>query len=223
MNKTTRNFHSGTSVPASTSTIAFSNRPGLQSNWETGRDKPTGNTKGVKKMRKLTGNKKGIDTILAALLMVVIVVVASVMVYAWSTGLLGTLLVTPQTGKEAINMETYGWNPNGANTYNVTLNLRNTGSSAITLSSYYVKDSSGNQYARLNWQTDAGANHPAAFSPNALGIVTITIGSGASGPGGQCGASCSLTGSAFSFTSGYSYTITVVTSRNNQFTFTVTR
>ena len=178
-------------------------------------------------MRKLTGNKKGIDTILAALLMVVIVVVASVMVYAWSTGLLGTLLVQPQTGKEAINMETYGWNPTaGGSTYNVTLNLRNTGSSAITLASYYVKDSSGNQWARLNWQTDAGANHPAAFSPNALGIVTLTIGAGASGSGGQCGASCSYTGTAAAFnayTSGFSYTITVVTSRNNQFTFTVTR
>src|SRR5882757_10702319 len=37
--------------------------------------------------------------------MVVIVVVASVMVYAWSTGLLGTLLVTPQTGKEVMNIE----------------------------------------------------------------------------------------------------------------------
>ena len=224
MTKTTRNFHSTASVPASTSTIAFSKRPGLHPTWGTGRDKPTGNTKGVKKMkmRKITGNRKGIDTILAALLMVVIVVVASVMVYAWSTGLLGTLLVQPQTGKEAINMETYGWNPNGANTYNVTLNLRNTGSSAITLASYYVKDSSGNQYARLNWQT--GPNVPAAFAPNALGIVTVTIGTGASGPGGQCGAAnCSLSGTAFTFTSGFSYTITVITSRNNQFVFTVTR
>ena len=226
MSKTTRNFRTGTSVPANTSTVVFSNRPGLHPTWGTGADKPTGNTKGVKKMkmRKITGNKKGIDTILAALLMVVIVVVASVMVYAWSTGLLGTLLVTPQTGKEAINMETYGWNPNGANTYNVTLNLRNTGSAAITLSSYYVKDSSGNQWARLSWQT--GPNAPAAFSPNALGIVTVTIGNGASGAGGQCGsANCSFSGSGTfnAFTSGFSYTITVVTSRNNQFTFTVTR
>ncbi len=175
-------------------------------------------------MRKLIGNKKGIDTILAALLMVVIVVVASVMVYAWSTGLLGTLLVQPNVGKEAVNMETYGWNPSGSNTYNVTLNLRNTGSASITLSSYYVKDSSGNQWARLNWQTDSGANHPLAFAPNALGIVTVTIGSGASGSGGQCGSSCTLSGSGFTtFQTGFSYTVVVVTSRNNQFTFSVTR
>jgi hypothetical protein len=199
----------------------------LHPNWGTGRDKPTGNTKGVKKMkmRKIKGNKKGIDTILAALLMVVIVVVAAVMVYAWATGLLGTLLVNPnKVGNEAINMETYAWNPNGANTYNVTLNLRNTGSASITLASYYVKDNNGNQWARLNWQTDGGKNVPAAIPPNGVLLVTITIGSGASGPGGQCGTYCTQSGAtAFSFQSGFSYTITVVTSRNNQFTFTVTR
>ena len=59
----------------------------------------------MKPIRRLFKNKKGIDTILAALLMVVIVVVASVMVYAWSTGLLGGLLVTPQAGKENLTMD----------------------------------------------------------------------------------------------------------------------
>jgi FlaG/FlaF family flagellin (archaellin) len=202
----------------------------LHPNWGTGRDKPTGNKKGVKKMkkvRKITRDKKGIDTILAALLMVVIVVVAAVMVYAWATGLLGTLLVNPnnKVGNEAINMETYGWNPNGANTYNVTLNLRNTGTSAITLASYYVKDNNGNQWANLAWQTN-GPDIPAAIAPNAVKSVMITIGNGGApgGPGGYCGSSCSLSGSGFTtFQSGYSYTIVVVTSRNNQFSFTVTR
>jgi len=60
-------------------------------------------------LKKIIGNKKGIDTILAALLMVVIVVVASVMVYAWSTGLLGTLLVQPHAGKEAMNIDNYAF------------------------------------------------------------------------------------------------------------------
>jgi hypothetical protein len=180
----------------------------------------------MRKTRKFGENKKGIDTILAALLMVVIVVVAAVMVYAWATGLLGTLLVNPnKVGNEAINMETYGWNPNGANTYNITLNLRNTGSAAITLSAYYVKDNNGNQWANTAWQTN-GPDIPAAISPNAVKSVIITIGNGGSpgGPGGYCGSGCSLSGSGFTtFTSGYSYTIVVVTSRNNQFSFTVTR
>ena len=174
----------------------------------------------MKKLKKIIGNKKGIDTILAALLMVVIVVVASVMVYAWSTGLLGTLLVTPQTGKEAMNIENSAFNSN----VNVTLDLRNTGSASITLNSYYVKDSNGNQWSRLTWQTDTGGQHPAAIAPNALGIVYVSIGSGTSGgSGGQCGSSCTPTGSFTQFSTGFSYTVLVVTSRNNQFSFTVTK
>ncbi len=175
-------------------------------------------------MKKIIGNKKGIDTILAALLMVVIVVVASVMVYAWSTGLLGTLLVTPNTGKEAMNIENYAFNSN----VNVTLDLRNTGSASITLNSYYVKDSSGNQWSRLTWQTDAGGQHPLEISPNALGNVYVSIGTGTTGSGGPCGPTgntyCTQTGSSFTtFNTGFSYTILVVTSRNDQFSFTVTK
>ncbi|HYY92173.1 MAG TPA: hypothetical protein VE955_09305 [Candidatus Dormibacteraeota bacterium] len=179
----------------------------MHPNWGAGRDKPTGNTKGVKKMkmRKIKGNKKGIDTILAALLMVVIVVVASVMVYAWSTGLLGTLLVTPQTGKEALNLEQAGFN----SSTNATLSIRDSGSAAITLVTYYVKDSAGDQYARTSWTGPT-------MQPNGLGTAIVTIGA-------TCGSSCTLTGTAFTFTSGNSYTVLVVTSRNNQFTFTITR
>src|SRR2546427_7549515 len=99
---------------------AFLRSPGFGSIWETGWDEPTGKLQGVKKLKKIIGNKKGIDTILAALLMVVIVVVASVMVYAWSTGLLGTLLVKPHTGKEAITIENYAF----TSAYTATLNLR---------------------------------------------------------------------------------------------------
>ncbi|TMI57304.1 hypothetical protein E6H18_05265, partial [Candidatus Bathyarchaeota archaeon] len=143
MNNAPRNLCYVATVSASQSSAAFSRSPGFGSIWETGWDEPTGKLQGVKKLKKIIGNKKGIDTILAALLMVVIVVVASVMVYAWSTGLLGTLLVTPQTGKEAMNIENSAFN----SVYNVTLDLRNTGSSSITLNSYYVKDSSGNQWS----------------------------------------------------------------------------
>src|SRR5438034_7527556 len=88
---------------------------GLPPIWGTSQDKPTGNTKGVKKVRKIrkiTRDKKGIDTILAALLMVVIVVVAAVMVYAWSTGLLSTLLVQNPVPKESMNYDSFAYNAN---------------------------------------------------------------------------------------------------------------
>src|SRR5438132_44049 len=109
-----------------------------------GWDENKGKLQEVKKLKKKIENKKGIDTILAALLMVVIVVVASVMVYAWSTGLLGTLLVQPNVGKEALTMDTYAF-PTGTTppNSNVTLTLRNAGSVAISFSSYYVKNATG--------------------------------------------------------------------------------
>ncbi|HVH14550.1 MAG TPA: archaellin/type IV pilin N-terminal domain-containing protein [Candidatus Angelobacter sp.] len=172
----------------------------------------------MRKIRKITRDKKGIDTILAALLMVVIVVVAAVMVYAWATGLLSALLVQNPVPKESMTMETSSF----PSVTNVSLSLRNTGSVAVSLVSYYVKDSTGNQYARLTWSTDAGPNHPpaAGIAPNALGVVFLPIGTSGAG---TCGTSCSLSGSSFTFTSGYSYTVTVVTARNNQFTFSITK
>lgn len=160
----------------------------------------------MKTIKRLFKNKKGIDTILAALLMVVIVVVASVMVYAWSTGLLGSLLVTPTVGKEALNSENYAF----TNSTAATLYIRNTGSATVSFASYYVKDSAGNQYSRTTW-----ANAPAGAAPNILTTAYINIGA-------SC-VPCTNQGSAFTYTAGNSYTVTIITTRNNQFTFTIIR
>ncbi len=158
----------------------------------------------MKAVSRVFKNKKAISTILAALLMVVIVVVASVMVYAWSTGLLGSLLVTPQAGKEALSMEQSTFS--STNATSATLYIRNIGTASVSLVTYYVKDSTGNQYARTTW---TGPSIPV----NNLGTVGINIGPSCS--------NCVLTGAAFNYAAGTSYTVTIVTSRNNQFTFTV--
>jgi len=162
----------------------------------------------MKTIRKCLNDKKGIDTILAALLMVVIVVVAAVMVYAWSTGLLGTLLVHPTTGQESLNYVTNS----GAfsNATSVTAYINSLGTANTTLQTYYVKDSTGNSY---QYSYNAGAGP--TIAPNTSVPITFKIGASCSG--------CTLTGSAYTFTSGYAYTILMITSRNNQFTFTVTR
>jgi len=162
----------------------------------------------MRNIRKLFKNTKGIDTILAALLMVVIVVVASVMVYAWSTGLLGALMVTPTAGKEALNIEN---SAAATNNTAYTLYLRNTGTASISLVTYYVRDSANNQWSRTTWTGPS-------IAPNALGTVGVGI-------YGSCSA-CAYTGTASAFntfTVGNSYTVLVVTSRNNQFSFTVVR
>jgi FlaG/FlaF family flagellin (archaellin) len=165
----------------------------------------------MRKIRKITRDKKGIDTILAALLMVVIVVVAAVMVYAWATGLLSALLVQNPVPKESLNVESFAFTTN--NTV-VTLSVRNTGSVAIAFSSYYVKDSSGNQIALTAWSSAPG--YPASINPNGLGSVNIRIGS-------SCTSGCTGGGSFTTFQSGLSYTVTLVTTRNNQFVWTGTR
>src|SRR3989442_11837286 len=140
-----RNLHDQATVTSSQSS-ASSNKVSAWTNLgKVVAGKPTDeNKQGVKKLRKIVKDKKGINTILAALLMVVIVVVASVMVYAWSTGLLGSLMVTPQTGKEALNIETTTF----TDTIQVSLYISNTGTATISFTTYYVKDTTGNTYTQ---------------------------------------------------------------------------
>jgi hypothetical protein len=157
-------------------------------------------------LRTKQWNHKGIETILAGLLMVVIVVVMSVMIYSWSTGVFGAILPAPPSGRENLIIENQGFYNN-----NVTLFLRNTGTTTVTLVSYYVQDLYGDQYSRQSW-----IGGP-IISPTGLGQAHVQIQP-------QCSsATCPLTGSAFTFQPGNSYNIIVVTSRNNQFTFTLLR
>ncbi len=149
-------------------------------------------------------NSKGVDTIIAALLMVLIVIVMSVVVYSWSAGLFGAILPAPPTGRENLIVENQGFDPTNRN---MTLYLRNIGSSQTTLKSYYVSDLNGNQYAKTVW---SGPN----IAPTTLGKAYIAINA-------ACG--CQLTGSAFTYYPGNTYIVTVVTSRSNQFQFTILR
>ena len=102
--------------------------------------------------------------------------------------------VTPCPGREALNVETSQVN----SPTNLTLNIRNTGSVSITLDSYKVKDSVGNQYTKTNWSGPT-------LSPNAPAAINILI-----------------DGSGFTFQSRYTYTVTVTSARNNLFDFTIT-
>jgi len=89
----------------------------------------------------------------------------------------------------------------------VAVDLQNNGTETATLTTYYVTDSSGNEYTFANWSGPS-------IAPNSVTTTTFSIGSSCS--------QCTLHGSAFAFTSGHQYTIQVVTGRGNLFTFTVT-
>ena len=107
---------------------------------------------------------------------------------------------------ESLTLINYSFSLNS--TTAVTLDLENSGNVSISFIAYSVRDSSGNQYTLTPWSGPT-------ISPQTSAPTLILIGS-------SC-PSCVLSGSAFTFTPGNSYTITLVTSRNNQFTFTLVR
>ena len=109
-------------------------------------------------------------------------------------------------GKEALNLENYSFTNNTM----AVLYIRNTGSITVSLVTYYVKDASGDTYSNTAWIGPT-------ISVNALAQANFDINTA----GNHCG--CTLSGTAFTFVAGNSYTITVVTARNNQFIFTIIR
>jgi archaeal type IV pilus assembly protein PilA len=157
--------------------------------------------------RKLIRNKKALDTIIATLLMLVIVVAASVMVFVYATGLFGALTQAPNFQKEALSLE-YSTFSSTNPTVNVTLFVRNTGTIPVTLTSYYVKDANNNIYAKTSWSPQT------TITPTALAYPRILIGSACS---------CNSTGSPFTFQTGNSYTMILVSSRGTSFPFAVIR
>ena len=104
------------------------------------------------------------------------------------------VLCYPFPGRELLTVETSTVN----SPTNLTLNIRNTGEVGISLDRYSVKDSIGNQYTKMNWTTPF-------MTPNQLAAINIVI-----------------DGNAFTFQSKNSYTVTLITTRNNQFQFAIT-
>ncbi len=80
-------------------------------------------------------NEKGVSPVIAVLLMIAIAVAASILVYVWSMGLIGTLTTGggSQT-REQVIVDAYAWNATG----DMTLYLRNVGSAEVILDAVYV-------------------------------------------------------------------------------------
>jgi hypothetical protein len=144
--------------------------------------------------------------------MVIIVVIAATIVFTYSSSLFGSLAVAPKTASENIGLEYAYFN---SNNQNVSLYIRNLGTTPITLTSYYVKDSSGDQYSKTTWTGFPPNGPPGAIPPSGLVTATILINSKCTG--------CTTTGSAFTFQSGNAYTVTLVTAKTTQFFLTVVR
>jgi hypothetical protein len=81
--------------------------------------------------------KRGVSEIAAAMLLITIAVAASIIIYIYSSGLLGSLQgAQPQRGAytNQITLEYYDW----SNLTTLKLTLRNTGSGLAVLAEFYV-------------------------------------------------------------------------------------
>src|SRR5437588_6336661 len=159
--------------------------------------------------------KQPIHTFIASPFTTLFRSVAAVMVYAWSTGLLSSLLVQNPVPKESLNYDSFAFTNNTA----LTVYIRNSGSAAVSLQTYYVKNSTGAQYTQSNagpWNSAGGV--ALTMQPNAVQATVISI-------AGGCNPACtpSTVGGFTTFIGGNQYTITVVTTRNNQFTWQFTK
>ena len=96
--------------------------------------------------------------------------------------------------KETLSVKSYQINT----PTNLTLNIINAGASPKALIAYYVKNSNGSQYANSSW--------PGPTVPPEIAISVNIL----------------IDGRVFTFQTGMSYTVTIVTSSYDQFTFTIT-
>jgi hypothetical protein len=147
--------------------------------------------------------KSAVSTILAAMFVIVIIIIAgSLLIYAYSTGLIGGELVSPGGGAhEALAIDSSSI----INSTRISIAIRNIGPVAVTLVAYQVKDGAGNAYSNTAWAAAEGA--PQQLMPNAVSNATFDINMG------YCG--CTLSGSPFTFSSTGTYTVTVTSARNN--------
>jgi len=87
------------------------------------------------KIGKFRVSKKAVSPVIATLLMIAVAVAASVIVYVWSAGLLGTLMGGGGAQvKEQVIVEAYDWPTSD----NLNLYVRNVGSSEVKIVAIYV-------------------------------------------------------------------------------------
>ena len=99
----------------------------------------------------------------------------------------------PVSPKEVLNMMSFTVN----SPTNVSLKIINAGPSTIGLAAYFVKNPNGQWYNNTQWSGPT-------FSPNAIATINFSI-----------------DGKKFTFQSGYSYIVFVLTARNNLIGFTI--
>ena len=129
--------------------------------------------------------------------------------FAWASG--GSVQLTIYTSFKVTNIRPTVDSYSFASSTNVTMTLGNTGNATATFVSYNVTDMNGNSWTRTGWSTPV-------IPPNGSVQTILLIGS-------SC-PSCAYTGAPYAFNSfaiGNSYSITLWSSTNQSFKFTIVR
>ncbi|HEV2120819.1 MAG TPA: hypothetical protein VGS11_12055 [Candidatus Bathyarchaeia archaeon] len=150
--------------------------------------------KGVGCWAQWSSNERVAAVILVSVLATSIILLGLVL-YEPPTGpgLCGAFEASPCPGREALNVTSATVN----SPTNMSIQIVNTGSVAIFLTSYYVRNPYSQPYANSNWSSPT--------APPGRVITTNLV----------------IDGNAFTFSSGTYYTITLISSRNTQFTFSI--
>lgn len=111
-------------------------------------------------------NNRAVSEVVGALLMITLAVTAGVLVYVYSSGLMGSLYgaKVQQPYVEHLSLDYYQWSL-GSTSGNVTLKLRNTGSAQVTLADFFI---AGNQISHSNVMCQVNSPCPVTLSYSGL-------------------------------------------------------
>jgi hypothetical protein len=151
--------------------------------------------------------KKGIGEIVAALILISIAIAASIIIYVYSSGLLGSLQgAQPQTGQYSnqIALEFYDWTASGTGDgtlHTLQLTFRNVGSGLAVFAAFYIN----------------GNGTAAALKMPGSTCTTITNGNTMT-PQSTCKAILAIQ-PKFKITAGVAYSVRVTTTNGGVFTY----
>jgi len=147
-------------------------------------------------MRRLGRDKRGVEPVIAALLLIAIAVAAAVVTYSWVMGMISSQGSQAQTSIR-IDVVEYHTSQN----YTAYVTVRNSGTVGVTIDTTYITNANGTTQT-LSYAASASAG---TFSPSGSG-VSDSIASKASAK-----YTIYITHSTFRFIAGQPYVIKVVT------------
>jgi flagellin-like protein len=116
----------------------------------------------------LKRNRKGVSPIIATLLLIVIAVAAAVVTYAFVSGFIGKTTSSATGTSGSMSMDSYAVGSAGAGTNNiVTMYMRNTGSTTLTIASAYVNGVAAT--------VAAGTGGSLTITPGTVEPIVVTV------------------------------------------------